>query len=166
MGRSEGKKVGMPFTHKGGSASFYMTRQKLLSAPSVNSKHKAPGYYLDGHGLYLQVALGASARARKVEHHSSCPYAEVPDLYCATPVDRAPTALTAPHLKYQRQGLSPRSILRLRRMSTNLTTPRPLNRLWYRCGRRTQPCLLETPWKSACEYWMAVRVRARITRSS
>jgi integrase len=35
-----------------------MTRKHLLSDPSVNSKHKAPGYYLDGHGLYLQVGPG------------------------------------------------------------------------------------------------------------
>lgn len=37
-----------------------MTRRNLLSDPAVNSKHKAPGYYLDGHGLYLQVAPGGS----------------------------------------------------------------------------------------------------------
>lgn len=35
-----------------------MTRQKQLSDPAVNSKRKAPGYYLDGHGLYLQVGPG------------------------------------------------------------------------------------------------------------
>ena len=35
-----------------------MTRQNLLSDPAVNSKRKAPGYYLDGHGLYLQVGPG------------------------------------------------------------------------------------------------------------
>ncbi len=32
-----------------------MTRRNLLSDPAVNSKKKLPGYYLDGHGLYLQV---------------------------------------------------------------------------------------------------------------
>lgn len=37
-----------------------MTRQNLLSDPAVNSKKKRPGYYLDGHGLYLQVAPGGS----------------------------------------------------------------------------------------------------------
>lgn len=37
-----------------------MTKQKLLSDPAVKAKNKAPGYYLDGHGLYLQVALGGS----------------------------------------------------------------------------------------------------------
>jgi integrase len=37
-----------------------VTRQNLLSDPSVNSKKKQPGYYLDGHGLYLQVAPGGS----------------------------------------------------------------------------------------------------------
>lgn len=37
-----------------------MTRRNLLSDPAVNSKRKAPGYYLDGHGLYLQVAAGGS----------------------------------------------------------------------------------------------------------
>lgn len=37
-----------------------MTRHNLLSDPAVNSKKKRPGYYLDGHGLYLQVAPGGS----------------------------------------------------------------------------------------------------------
>lgn len=37
-----------------------MTRRHLLSDPAVNSKRKAPGYYLDGHGLYLQVSKGGS----------------------------------------------------------------------------------------------------------
>ena len=58
VGRNAGKIVGMPLTHKGGSPTFCMTRQNLLSDPAVNSKRKAPGYYLDGHGLYLQVGPG------------------------------------------------------------------------------------------------------------
>ena len=37
-----------------------MTRHNLLSDPAVNSKKKRPGYYLDGQGLYLQVAPGGS----------------------------------------------------------------------------------------------------------
>lgn len=37
-----------------------MTRQNLLSDPAVNSRKKRPGYYLDGHGLYLQVSPGGS----------------------------------------------------------------------------------------------------------
>ena len=37
-----------------------MTRRHLLSDPAVNSKKKAAGYYLDGHGLYLQVSVGGS----------------------------------------------------------------------------------------------------------
>ena len=28
---------------------------RVLSDPAVNSKRKAPGYYLDGHGLYLPI---------------------------------------------------------------------------------------------------------------
>lgn len=60
VGRNAGKIVGMPLTHKGGSQLFCMTRQNLLSDPAVNSKRKAPGYYLDGHGLYLQVGPGSA----------------------------------------------------------------------------------------------------------
>jgi len=37
-----------------------VTKQKLLSDPAIKAKNKAPGYYLDGHGLYLQVAAGGS----------------------------------------------------------------------------------------------------------
>lgn len=37
-----------------------MTRRNLLSDPAVNSKKKLPGYYLDGHGLYLQVTKTGS----------------------------------------------------------------------------------------------------------
>ncbi len=37
-----------------------MTRHNLLSDPAVNSKKKRAGYYLDGHGLYLQVGVGGS----------------------------------------------------------------------------------------------------------
>lgn len=37
-----------------------MTKQKLLSDPAIKAKSKPAGYYLDGHGLYLQVATGGS----------------------------------------------------------------------------------------------------------
>ena len=37
-----------------------MTRRNLLVDASVKSRSKQPGYHLDGHGLYLQVALGGS----------------------------------------------------------------------------------------------------------
>lgn len=37
-----------------------MTKRNLLVDASVKSRNKQPGYYLDGHGLYLQVALGGS----------------------------------------------------------------------------------------------------------
>lgn len=37
-----------------------MTRHNLLTDAAVKSKAKAPGYYLDGHGLYLQVSEGGS----------------------------------------------------------------------------------------------------------
>src|SRR5665647_425440 len=37
-----------------------MTKRSLLADPSVRSRHKKPGYYLDGHGLYLQVSASGS----------------------------------------------------------------------------------------------------------
>lgn len=37
-----------------------VTKQFQLSDPAVKSRKKAPGRYLDGHGLYLQVADGGS----------------------------------------------------------------------------------------------------------
>ena len=37
-----------------------MTRRNLLVDAAVKSRNKPPGYYLDGHGLYLQVAIGGS----------------------------------------------------------------------------------------------------------
>ena len=37
-----------------------MTKQKLLTDPAVRAKDKPPGYYLDGHGLYLQVSASGS----------------------------------------------------------------------------------------------------------
>ena len=37
-----------------------MTRHNLLNDAAVKSKAKAPGYYLDGHGLYLQVSEGGT----------------------------------------------------------------------------------------------------------
>lgn len=37
-----------------------MTRLNLLTDAAARSKNKAPGYYLDGRGLYLQVAPGGS----------------------------------------------------------------------------------------------------------
>jgi integrase len=37
-----------------------VTKQKLLSDPAVKAKNKPAGYYLDGHGLYLQVSISGS----------------------------------------------------------------------------------------------------------
>jgi integrase len=37
-----------------------VTRHNLLNDAAVKSKAKAPGYYLDGHGLYLQVSEGGT----------------------------------------------------------------------------------------------------------
>lgn len=37
-----------------------VTRHNLLNDAAVKSRAKAPGYYLDGHGLYLQVSEGGS----------------------------------------------------------------------------------------------------------
>lgn len=37
-----------------------MTKQNQLSDAAIKSRAKAPGYYLDGHGLYLQVSQGGS----------------------------------------------------------------------------------------------------------
>ena len=37
-----------------------MTKRSLLADASVRSRQKEPGYYLDGHGLYLQVSAGGS----------------------------------------------------------------------------------------------------------
>ncbi len=37
-----------------------MTRLNQLSDAAVKSKNKQPGYYLDGHGLYLQVSKGGT----------------------------------------------------------------------------------------------------------
>jgi Arm DNA-binding domain len=37
-----------------------MTKRSLLTDASIRSRQKKPGYYLDGHGLYLQVNPGGS----------------------------------------------------------------------------------------------------------
>ncbi|MDB5875017.1 MAG: integrase [Ramlibacter sp.] len=37
-----------------------MTKHSLLADASVRSRNKLPGYYLDGHGLYLQISKSGS----------------------------------------------------------------------------------------------------------
>ena len=45
--------------HNGGNNAG-MTRRNQLTDVAVKSRNKAPGYYLDGHGLYLQVSASGS----------------------------------------------------------------------------------------------------------